>query len=453
MARLWRQRSNNQNNLIDDISRVLRATVKRHSRLVIGLSGGVDSVVLLDVLTALSKPLAFELSAVHVNHGISGNAAKWGHFCTQLCYSYAIPVSVSYLKIKKTPGMSLEAVAREKRYQIFNRQQADYVLLAHHLDDQAETLLLQLFRGAGVKGLSAMPTVRKQGAGTAPAILRPLLEVSRSSIETYAAQHCLNWIVDESNDSITFNRNFLRHEILPVLGERYPNYAKILRRTSQHMAEAALLLDELAELDARYCVESGKLKIAPMRALSDSRAKNLLRYILRQHHAKLPSAVKLDDILNQLLSAKGDSRLHIVFGYTEIRAYRGAVYISPVRKVPRNDLQYEWQGESVLDLKELGGALRFTFVNGQGLSVQKLTCAPVIIKLRQGGERFMPHCDRPRRSLKNLLQEAAIPPWRRHTLPLLFSGGNLAWVPGIGVDCEFQTMPGEAGIVPEWLQD
>lgn len=453
MVHSRRQKSNNPDRFLDGVREVLQAYLQHGNHLVVGLSGGVDSVVLLDVLAILSKEMSFKLSAVHVNHGISSNAAYWSHFNCQLCYAYGIAVSVFYLKLEKESGVSLEAAAREKRYQIFNRLHADCLILAQHQDDQAETVLLQLLRGAGVKGLSAMPVMRKQTAKTAPAILRPLLGFSRSAIENYARQHQLNWIHDESNDSMTFDRNFLRHEILPVLSQRYPNYAKTLQRTSQHMAEASQLLDELAETDAKHCVISGNLSIAALCELSHSRARNLLRFFLRQHEVKLPSTVKLNEILNQLRFARKDAQLRLVFGDTEIRSYRDLVYIFPRQKLSQNhlqDLQFRWRGESCLVLKELGGLLRFEHAEGRGISAEKLNEAPVSIKMRVGGEHYSPNCKRPRRSLKNLMQEAAIPPWERFTVPLLFCGERLVWVPGIGIECEFQARLEEMGVVPEW---
>jgi tRNA(Ile)-lysidine synthase len=258
-------RKSKSNNLLSDTQDVLLAHIQQGNHLTVALSGGVDSVVLLHSLVALSKSMQFTLSAVHVNHGISNNAKLWSQFCGNLCHAYDIPIYVAYLQIRKDPGLSLEAVAREQRYRVFDRMQADYVVLAQHLDDQAETLLLQLFRGAGIKGLSAMPVVRKQTSDNAPQILRPMLEISRSRIETYAKQHRLNWIIDESNDSLAFNRNYLRHEILPLLKKRYPNYPKTLLRTSRHLSEASSLLDELAEIDRAQCLASDRLQVDHLR--------------------------------------------------------------------------------------------------------------------------------------------------------------------------------------------
>ncbi len=447
MAHLRKSKSNS---LLCVTKEVLLAHIKKGSHLSIALSGGIDSVVLLHVLATLSKQFQFTLSAVHVNHGISSNATLWSRFCCNLCRSYGISIYVAYLQIQKEAGISLEAIAREERYRIFGHTQADYVVLAQHLDDQAETLLLQLFRGAGVKGLSAMPFVRKQASDAAPQILRPLLEVSRNRIEAHARQNKLNWINDESNDSITFNRNFLRHEILPILRTRYPNYPKTLLRTSRHLSEASLLLDELAEIDSARCLASGRLQVESLCKLSFPRAKNLLRYTLLQHDITLPSTAKIENILNQLLSIGMDNQFHISLGDTEIRCYKGAIYMLPGKTPPQEPKQCVWHGETYLALQHLRGTIRFTQVKNQGISQQKILNEPVTVRSRSGGERFTPACNRPRRSLKNLLQESAIPPWERIAMPLLFCGEKLIWVPGIGIDCEFQVHSDEIGILPSW---
>src|SRR5690349_5673188 len=251
----------------DNISRraqhVLRTRVQSGDHLTIALSGGVDSVVLLDLLVPIASQMQLPLSAVHVNHGISPNADKWSEFCRNLCQSRNIPLEIARVKVARGPSISLEAAAREERYRIFRGLQTDYIVLAQHLDDQAETLLLQLLRGAGVKGLSAMPvvrTVRKEMGETVPVnsvlalegrprLLRPLLDVSRREIEDYARKHALRWITDESNDEISFDRNFLRHELFPLMEKRFPAYRTTFLRASRHMAEASALLAELAEVD------------------------------------------------------------------------------------------------------------------------------------------------------------------------------------------------------------
>ena len=221
-------------------------------------------------------------------------------------------------------------------------------------------------------------------------------------------------------------------------------------RTSRHLSEASLLLDELAAIDSENCLVSGKLQVDNMRKLSFPRAKNLLRCTLFQQGVNFPSTVKLENILTQLLSARIDNQLHISLGDNEIRCYKGAIYILPRKKLLQEPKQYIWRGETNLALQHLNGTIRFTQARNQGINQQKIMDEPMVIRLRSGGERFMPACNRPRRSLKNLLQEASIPPWERNAMPLLFCGEKLVWVPGIGIDCEFQVKSDELGILPIW---
>ncbi|ODT84204.1 MAG: tRNA lysidine(34) synthetase TilS [Nitrosomonadales bacterium SCN 54-20] len=456
----------------DNISRkaqhVLRTQVQTGDHLTVALSGGVDSAALLHLLVPLASQMQLLLSAVHVNHGISPNADKWSEFCRNLCQSRNIPLEIAGVKVTHAPGASLEAAAREERYRIFGNLQTDYVVLAQHLDDQAETLLLQLLRGAGVKGLSAMPVVRtarkemdKQvSTGSIPAperkpkLLRPLLDVSRREIEDYAREHALQWITDESNDEVSFDRNFLRHALFPLLEKRFPAYRTTFLRASRHMAEASALLDELAEVDSAQCAVPGKLHVKDLRKLGFPRARNLLRYTLAQHGVILPSTVKLEEILRQLLSSRLDTKLHVIFGNTEIRCFRGRVHIrkaqTVVQAIPAAHWHLVWRGEEQLPIPELGGTLRFARCIGAGISLQKIDEQPLMIRVRQGGERLRPDCNRPRRSLKNLLREASLPPWQRQRLPLIFSGEQLVCVPGIGVECDFQAADDGQGLVVEW---
>ena len=439
--------------------KVLRGQIEPENHLIVALSGGVDSVVLLDLLATLSGKMQFTLSAVHDNHGISANADKWGKFCRDLCRTLDIPLKIARLTISREPGVSLEAAARDARYQVFGKLTADYVVLAQHLDDQAETLLLQLLRGAGTKGLGAMPVVRKQSSGIrrqasdpAPRILRPLLEMPRSEIETYARNNQLHWITDESNADVSFDRNFLRHEIFPVLEQRFPSYRTTFLRASRHLAEASSLLDELAEADGNNCSVAGKLQVEGLRKLDSPRAKNLLRHTLAQQGVTLPSTVKLEEILRQLLSSRPNAKLHIAFGNTEIRCFKGVLHVRPLATPTATAWQLAWHGEKRLLIAELGGTISFSPRKSAGVNLSRLMENPVTIRLRQGGERLRPDCKRPRRSLKNLLQEATLPPWEREALPLLFSGEHLVWVPGIGIDCEFQATAGEPGLVVKWQQ-
>ena len=304
----------------DQVADLLKAWVKPGQRLVLGLSGGVDSVALLHMLVQLQDTFRITLTAVHVNHQISPNAGSWAAFCSQLCALHKVPLEIAVVSLNRQPGESLEAIARNARYRVFFSQEADYIVLGQHMDDQAETVMLQLLRGAGTKGLSAMPHMRSV-AHHAP-ILRPLLHIARSDIESYAAEHQLQWIHDESNDNISYDRNFLRHKIFPVLEARFSAYRQTLLRVSQNQAEAAELMDELAAMDAQHAMHNERLQLATLSRLSHVRAKNLLRYFLAYHGVSMPSADRLDEIMRQLLGAAVDAKVHIVLGNHEVRRYQ-----------------------------------------------------------------------------------------------------------------------------------
>ena len=428
-------------------------------RVVVGLSGGVDSVVLLDVLSRIAKRRQFDLAALHVNHQISPNAGRWAAFCRAACRARGIPLRVVRVEVKG--GDSLEAAARAARYDALLSQKTDYIVLGHNQDDQAETLLLQLLRGAGVKGLAAMPLVRRdEGGGMraegkaikngSPSILRPLLNISRSEIGVYASRRRLEWIEDESNADIYFLRNFLRHEIMPLLAERFPAYRATLTRSASHFAEAAQLLEDLADSDGAGFCREGALLITGLRRLSRARARNLLRQFLAHRGVIMPNAQRLEEALRQSLTARDDTAICIDLGDFELRRFAGALHV--VTKIPGPDAAFfrPWRGERELSLPELGGVLSMSKGRGAGISLARLQARPVSVRVRGGGERLQPDCRRPRRSLKNLLQEAAIAPWQRERVPLLFCGEKLVWVPGVGIACDYQATEGEPSVIPDW---
>ncbi|MFO7580010.1 MAG: tRNA lysidine(34) synthetase TilS [Nitrosomonas halophila] len=443
-------RSNHPNSITDYVQRNLRTQVQAGDHLVIALSGGVDSVVLLDLLAKISPPMGLKLSAAHVAHGISSHTGQWSAFCQTLCDRLGIPLTIHRLQIQKRPQESLEAVARQARYRVFEQIQADYIALAQHQDDQVETLLLQLLRGAGVKGLSAMPRIRPLKPGASTRLLRPLLDISRTAILHYARQQNLEWITDESNSNIRFDRNFLRHRILPLLEQRYPAYRKTITRASQHLGEAFHLLDELAQVDAQTVIRADKIQLAGLRGLSPARAKNLLRYLLAKRMVSLPSTAKLEEILRQLYGAQPDTQLRFMVDTLEIRCYRRQVEFLCTQSASSPITPVTWRGEQWLHLSVPHNKLEFTYQNATGIDPGKLAQQTVTIRSRTGGERFQPDCRRPCRSLKKILQEAALPPWKRDMLPLLFCGEQLVWVAGIGVDCSFQAQPDQTGLVVTW---
>ncbi|MGZ8197555.1 MAG: tRNA lysidine(34) synthetase TilS [Burkholderiales bacterium] len=428
--------------------------MKPGDRVLLGLSGGIDSVVLLDLLTRARKSLRIDLKALHVNHQLSPNAARWAAFCRATCRGYGVPCRV--VKVSVMRANSVERAAREARYAELRRVRVDYIVLAHNLDDQAETVLLQLVRGAGVKGLAAMPFVREAnmgGAGKAlksAAILRPLLDVPRLEIERYARTRKLEWIEDESNEDVRYTRNWVRREVLPLLSERLPAVRHTLARAAANMSEAAELLDELARLDGGARAAGGAIALEVLRALSAARAKNLLRFAISSHGWAMPTSDRLHEALRQALHARRDATVAVDLGACELRRHGEVLHLLPKTPAgPGLSAVVTWRGEEALALPGWG-TLVMQRTRGRGLSEARLGRAPVTIRPRAGGERLQPSSNRPRRTVKNLLQEAGVPPWERETLPCIYSGETLACIPGLAIDYRFQARGGEPAVVPVW---
>ncbi|MEP6998324.1 MAG: tRNA lysidine(34) synthetase TilS, partial [Betaproteobacteria bacterium] len=235
---------------ISTVDAALAAALAAHGvsgvRIAVALSGGIDSMVLLDALHALAPRFALHLSALHVDHRLSPRSERWAQFCAEACAARGVPLTVHRVDVARRAGQSLEAVARAARYAKLLGANIDIVALAHHADDQAETILLQLLRGAGPAGLAAMPRYRARSA-SGPALLRPLLELPRAALAAYANARGLAWVDDESNEDRRHKRNLLRLSVAPLLAQAFPGYPTVLARAAGHQAEAAALLDELAE--------------------------------------------------------------------------------------------------------------------------------------------------------------------------------------------------------------
>ncbi len=457
MASSRKSKPNSFDGLEATVGAALRPLLFPRARLVLGLSGGLDSVVLFEALRRLAGPLDFALSCVHVNHNISPNARRWAAFCARLCQRRDIALALHEVDLAPYRAEGPEAAARRARYQVYARQEkADFIVLAQHQDDQAETLLLQLLRGAGVKGGAAMPLIREQHAGKkgkaapAPAVLRPMLALSRKQIEAYARARKLKWVEDESNADTRYDRNFLRHRVLPVIEQAFPAYRATLARAARHMAEASLILDQLAETDARRALRGNRLLLAELRDVGEARAKNLLRWLLSRQGAAAPEADRLQEALRQLLQARDDAAVRVALGEFELRRYAGCAYLLPALPQPPADLRLEWDGRRAWALPELGGALRFARRLGAGLACARVRAPGLNLRLRQGGEKLRLQARGSTRSLKNLLQEAQLAPWERERLPLIYCADALVAVPGLGVASGWEAGAGEAGWLINW---
>lgn len=432
-------------NIVEKAFLDLNQSHKKMKSMTVALSGGIDSVVLLHLLYVLQKKYHFNLNAMHVHHGLSQNADNWVEFCEKLCMKLSVPLDVEYIQMPHKKSLGIEGEARRLRYEKLLKTKSDLIVLAHHEDDQAETFLLQLIRGAGVKGLSSMAHF-----DATKKLWRPLLNQSKSDVESYAKQHKLKWIEDESNQNIDFDRNFIRSKVLPILKNRFSHIIKVISRSSRHLAEAQNLLDDLAKLDVKNYFKSNKykhkLQVKTLNKLSLIRAKNLLRYWLELNDQLMPSKDLLDELLRQVLTAKKDAELKIELSKAfEIRRYKDEIYI--VKKNQNRHKNYEivWNGESEILLPN-GTKLKFKKVKGKGISLEKIKDKKLIIANRKGGEFFKPDTKRPTKKIKKLLQESDLPPWDRENLPLIFLGNDLASVPNFGIDMKFQTKPKEVGL-------
>ena len=433
------------------VAAALSAAGVSSGRLVLGLSGGMDSMVLLDLLSALRADAGFELVALHVNHQLSPHADQWGKLCAQRTSQYGVPFRIVRVDVRRDGADGLEAAARAARYAVFQDLDADAVALAHHLDDQAETLLLQLLRGAGPRGLAAMPAARPSAGLRGPMLVRPLLEVDRRQIESYARRHALAWVEDESNFDTDLDRNYLRHEVLPRLAGRFPGYRHTWLRASRNFADLSEIADDQAAADSVGALDSGGLRVSRLRQLSAARAGNLLRWYLAREGLPFPRRDQIEELLRQLTTARSDAHPVMELAGARVYRHRGVLRIAPADAAGSQQWQMHWRGQSELLLPAGVGRLRFERVTGAGLAAGRLTGLDLLVRPRNGGERIKLAVNRPTRTLKNLLQEAQVPRWRRSRLPLLASGEQVLWVAELGADCRFAAAAEEPGILPTWV--
>ncbi|MCC7328129.1 MAG: tRNA lysidine(34) synthetase TilS [Burkholderiales bacterium] len=428
-------------------ARVLAAHVPAGAPIAVALSGGRDSVVLLDALAHVAAERQHPLKAIHVHHGLSPHAHTWADFCVSLCGRLEVPLDIRAVTVPRAPRTSLEGEARRLRYAALTAAAAAagvrFVALAHHLDDQAETLLLQLLRGSGARGLAGMGTLREEPPGIA--WLRPLLEVPRALIDVYAHATQLTFVDDESNADTRHRRNALRHSVMPALAAVAPDPARTLARAAGHQAESARLADDLAILDAGGDADATTLARAVLSALAPHRARNVLRWFLRRQGLPAPSTARLAAMLAQLTGARDDARVSLIHAGVEIGVHRGRI-AAHLPSPPPFDL--EWRGESELVLQH--GTLAFVHGRGVGLDTARLSCADVHIRSRRGGERLQRVPGGPRQALKELLREQGVAHWDRLRLPLVYCGDALAAVPGVGIDVAFRAEPASPGVLPIW---
>ena len=430
--------------------------------LIIAYSGGIDSQVLLHALMQLKqKKLIYnDVTVCHVNHGLSKNAEKWQHLAEQECAKLSVKLIVKCVNVKPQAQQSLEALARDARYDALKsiREKQSVILTGHHSDDQTETFLLALKRGAGLKGLSAMA---KSTPMAQHLLVRPLLDVSRHEIEQYAKTHALTWVEDESNSDTSFDRNFIRQEVIPLLRERWPSINNTVNRSAMHCSAGQELLDELAEQDLVISQRSGdSLDISALKLLSPARFNNLIRFFMAQHHCLMPSTEQLNQVREQL-KASDDKTPQIKVADKFFRRFKDKLYLTPdyqdVSSWQSNvELFSENGGESekgserenihnqaaTLTLPDNLGELVFSLndLSSSAMPVDKplpqaLTQLPnialptkeqnITVRFSHHNPKCLPHFRQHSRSVKKVLQELSIAPWQRKRIAFLYYDDEL----------------------------
>ncbi len=422
-------------------------------RYLVAFSGGLDSAALLHALWRLSASRSIRLKALHIDHGLHPDSAAWGAHCAAFCAARAIAFEGIPLTLPPAPGESLEAAARTARYAALKARMGceDMLLTAQHRDDQAETVLLQLLRGSGPAGLAAMPECIGFGPGW---LARPLLGASREAIRRYAEAQGLSWCEDPSNADPRFDRNFLRLQVMPLLKSRWPGLDQTLSRSAAHCAEAQGLLEECAAQDLGAVLTAGfqgepALDLAALRARSPAQQKALLRAWIGRRGLPLPNAGRLQEVLQQALSAAAERSPAIRWPGAEARRYRGLLYLMPALPTADAGRIIEWSLGEVLDLP-LGLGSLAAAPAPLGVCAQAWRQGPAEVAFRRGGERCRPAPKRSRRDLKRLFQEAGVPPWLRPIWPLIYLDGRLAAVPGLWVCDDFRAAPGAPAMRLDW---
>lgn len=419
------------------------ATSKQIKTWWLAYSGGVDSQVLLHLLASTQ----LDVRAVYIDHGLQAASIDWQTHCAKSCEQLGIPFQSIAVHAQPQKGEGPEAAARVARYaalaQLIKKQ--DCLLTAQHQDDQAETLLLQLFRGGGAAGLASMPVASRFSGGWH---FRPLLTSTRSEIEQFAELHGLTWVNDPSNQEVQYDRNYLRQHVFPLLKQRWPGIGKTLSTAAQQQAENNDLLGQLANIDLKEVMQpDGALSVMKLERLSEDRQRNLLRFWVTQQQLPVPPRRILKQILQQMLTAKVDAQPRVCWSGCEIHRFKGDLYVF-ASVAHDSDRVIEWSPKQPLLLSNLNQQLRMKPVTSTGLAQQVLT-QRLQVRFRRGGEMIQPVGRQGHHSLKKLFQELEVPPWLRSRIPLIYLDNELIAVAGYCVADSHQATTGEQGYWPE----
>jgi tRNA(Ile)-lysidine synthase len=411
---------------VEDALAAAFANIELDQGVVVAFSGGIDSTVLLHACHHYALTSGHTIKALYVDHQLQKHSSDWQRHCQKFCAALEINYDSVQVDTRAFADNGPEGSAREARYQAFSEylHAGEVLLTAHHADDQVETLFLRLLRGAGNKGLVGCVAQRQLGSGQ---LLRPLLGVSQQIILCYAEGHHLEWCDDPSNQSLQMDRNYLRHEVMPKLYQRWPQLRATVLRASQWQAESTQLLERLAEQDCGGCSDN-PLPIEVLPKQHAASLKNALRWWIQQQGFKPPSASVLQQITEHLLPAPEDAMACVKWSQVEMRKYRDQLYVFPALSEHCVSQQLAWDLNDPLHLPSVGVTLTHNELHKAGLSLQGVE--QLHIRFRQGGESLRPRGRGCEKSLKALFQEQGVPPWLRDRIPLLYHHDQLIFVLG-----------------------
>lgn len=413
-------------------------------KLCVGFSGGLDSTVLLKTLSTLRTKHTFSLRAIHVNHQLQPDAPAWSNFCRTFCENENIDFQNINVDVVQTKELGPEAAARKARYTAIKNtiQENEIFLTAHHLDDQIETLFLQLLRGAGIDGASAIKPVTQHDNYY---LLRPLLAYDRCHLSNYAESNKLSWVEDPSNSEKHYNRNYLRHDVLPLIEKRWPAYRKVLQRFVEHSQSTVELLEGYSkqDFDICYSVEDFTLSIEKLNSFSIEKQSLILRHWIKQQNFLMPGEAQLAQI-HKAIVAVPDANPLVKWAGAELRRYQNKLYLLPQNHSSIDLSEVTWDLKQPRILRGIGKLISHTVV-GYGIKPH-LVEADITISFRKGGEKCRPVGRQGSHSLKKLFQEYAIPPWRRRQIPLLKINDAIIAVPGYFYCEPFAALKEEEGI-------
>jgi len=417
----------------------------------VAFSGGADSTALLAAMAELLGPgQRGALRAIHIDHGLNPLSAQWARTARANAAKLGVACTVERVRVTGADGESLEAAAREARYAALAGALApdECLLTAHHVDDQLETVLLQLARGAGVAGFAAMPVCARLGAGRH---LRPLLGVTHAALVGYLGHRALGWIEDPMNTDPRFDRGFLRASVIPELRARWPSIAANAARSARHMADAQRTLDAAAERDWARARDGDRLDLAGLAGFEPGRAANLLRFWIRRQGRPLPSTGNLERLLAMMTGAASDATPRVRWPGADVRRYRGRLYIAASHERPAlGERSWHWDEAPRLTLEEGLGSLRMTKGRGAVSLARGLLPPKLTVKQGAAGESLRPAAGARQRTLRNLFQEQGVVPWVRSAVPFVYHGRELVAVGYLWADARFLAGEGEPAVHIEW---